>query len=144
MTRESDRRAQSGMLVRRAGYAFSMAEEWRVSLILDGRGGASHCRDLLRSRFGDDIAVSAGQACIFLYAGSEKAAGEAEYVAREVMAQQGLNAKFQVERWDPSDEEWRDPGEPAGPDDKPEPDRLRSTATSLLKGAAEALTWGSF
>jgi len=37
-------------------------------------GGASHC---------DDIAVSA-----------EKAAGEAEYVAREVMAQQGLNAEF--------------------------------------------------
>jgi hypothetical protein len=132
------------MLARRPGYAFPMAEEWRVSLILDGRGGTSHCRDLLRSRFGDDVAVSVEKARIFLYAGSEKAAGEAEYVAREVMAQQGLNAEFRVERWDPSDEEWRAPGEPTEPDDKPEPGRLRSTATALLKGAAQAAMRGDF
>jgi hypothetical protein len=121
-----------------------MAEEWRVSLILDGRGGTSHCRDLLRSRFGDDIAVSAEKACVFLYAGSEKAAGEAEYVAREVMAQQGLNAEVRVERWDPSDEEWRNPGEPAVSEDKPEPGRFRSTAASLLKGTAQAAMRGDF
>ena len=132
------------MLARWPGYAFPMAEEWRVSLILDGRGGASHCRDLLRRRFGDDIAVSVERTRIFLYAGSEKAAGEAEYVAREVMAQQGLNAEFRVERWDPSDKEWRDPGEPAEPDDKPEPGRLRSTAIALLKGAAQAAMRGDF
>jgi hypothetical protein len=58
-----------------------MAGEWRVSLILDGREGTPHCRDLLRSRFGDDIAVSVEKARIFLCAGPEKAAGEAEYAA---------------------------------------------------------------
>ena len=122
----------------------SMAEEWRVSLILDGRGGTFHCRDLLRSRFGDDIVVSAEKACIFLYAGSEKAAGEAEYVARDVLAQQDLNAEFRVERWDPSGGEWRDPEKPVEHDDKPAPGRLRTTATALLKGAAQAAAYGDF
>ena len=121
-----------------------MAEEWRVSLIFDGRGGASHCRDLLRSRFGDDIAVSVEKARIFLYAGSEKAAGEAEYVAREVIAQQGLTGEFRVGRWDSSDEEWRDREEPAVADDKPGPGRLLSTATALVKGAAQAAMRGDF
>ena len=60
------------------------------------------------------------------------------------MAQQGLNAEFRVERWDPSDEEWRDPGESAEPDDKPEPGRLQSTATALLKGATQAAMRGDF
>jgi hypothetical protein len=121
-----------------------MAEEWRVSLILDGRGGTSHCRDLLRSRFGDDIVVSAEKAHIFLYAGSEKAAGEAEYVAREVLAQQDLNAEFRVECWDPPCGGWRDPEEPVEHDDKPGPGRLRTTATALLKGAAQAASYGDF
>src|SRR5215472_5813455 len=122
----------------------SMAEEWRVSLILDGGGGTSHCRDLLRSRFGDDIVVSAEKAHIFLYAGSEKAAREAEYVAREVLAQQDLNGEFRFERWDPSGGEWRDPEEPVEHDDKPAPSRLRSTATALLKGVAQAASYGDF
>ena len=125
-----------------------MAEEWRVSLILDGRGGRSQCRDLLRSRFGDDIAVSAEKACIFLYTESEKAAGEAEYVAREVLAQQGLTAEFRIEQWDPSGGEWRGLEDLAEyedeHDDEPEPGRLRSTATALIKGAAWAAMWGDF
>jgi hypothetical protein len=121
-----------------------MAEEWRVSLILDGRGGTSHCRDLLRSRFGDDIVVSAEKARIFLYAGSEKAAGEAAYVARDVLAQQDLNAELHLERWDPSDGEWRDPEEPVEHDDTPEPGRQESTVIALLKGAAQAAMYGGF
>ena len=136
----------SGMLQPLNGHRYtipSMAEEWRVSLILDGRGGTSHCRDLLRSRFGDDIVVSAENACIFLYAGSEKAAGEAEYVARDVLAQQDLNAEFRVERWDPSGGEWRDPDEPAEHEDHPEPGRLETTAIAFIKGAGQALQWGS-
>jgi hypothetical protein len=62
-----------------------MAEEWRVSLVIDDRGGSvkgSYYRDLLRNRLGDDVTVSAEKTHVFLYAGSAKAAGEAGQVAR--------------------------------------------------------------
>ena len=139
--------AASGTLQPLNGHRYtipSMAEEWRVSLILNGRGDISHCRDQLRSRLGDDIVVSAEKAHMFLYAGSEKAAGEAEYIAREVLAQQDLSAEFRVECWDPSSGDWRDPQEPGQPDDKPGPGRLRSTAIALLRGAAQAASYGDF
>ena len=63
------------MLARPSGISSSMAEEWQASLTLDGRGGTvkeSHGRDLLRSRSGDDIAISAEKAQIFVYAGFRK------------------------------------------------------------------------
>ena len=63
----------------------SVAEEWRVSLVIDGRGGTakgSCYRDFLRNRLGDDVTVSAEKLRIFLYTGSAKAAGEAAQVAR--------------------------------------------------------------
>jgi len=122
-----------------------MAEEWRVSLVIDGRGGTvkgSHYRDLLRRRLGDDVTVSAGKMHIFLYTGSAKAAEEAGQMALAVLEEQSHLAKFRLERWD--GEEWRDPEEPARHEDKPEPGRLQSTATALLKGAAGAAMWGDF
>jgi hypothetical protein len=124
-----------------------MAEEWRVSLVIDGRGGTvkrSHYRDLLRNRLGDDVAVSAEKMHIFLYTGSAKAAEEAGQVALAVLEEQGQFAEVRLERWDPAGEEWRGPEEPAGHEDKPEPDRLRSTVTALLKGAAGAAMYGDF
>ncbi len=124
-----------------------MAEEWRVSLVIDGRGGTvkgSYYRDLLRNRLGDDVTVSAEKMHIFLYTGSAKAAEEAKQVARAVLEEQGQLAEFRLERWDPSDEEWCDLEEPTGHEDKPGPGRLRSTATALLKGAAGAVMRGDF
>jgi hypothetical protein len=123
----------------------SMTEEWRVSLVIDGRGGTvkgSHYRDLLRHRLGDDVTVSAGKMHIFLYTGSAKAAEEAGQTALAVLEEQSHRAEFRLERWD--GEEWRDPEEPAGHEDEPEPGRLQSTATALLKGAAGAAMWGDF
>src|SRR4029077_15908180 len=94
----------------------SMAEEWRVSLVIAGRGGAikgSHYRDLLRNRLGDDIAVSATKTHLYLYAESVKAAEEAGQVGRAVFEEQGQFAEVRLERWDSSGGEWRDPDEPA-------------------------------
>jgi hypothetical protein len=129
------------------GYTIpSMAEEWRVSLVIDGRGGTgkgSYYRDLLRDRLGDDVTVSAEKMHLFLYTGSAKAAGEAKQVALAVLEEHGQFAEFWLERWDPSGEEWRDleePGEPGNPG----PSRRRSTAKALLKGAAGAVIWGDF
>ena len=122
-----------------------MAEEWRVSLVIDGRGGTvrgPYYRDLLRHRLGDDVTVSAEKMHIFLYTGSAKAAEEAGQAALAVLEEQSHLAEFRLERWD--GEEWRDPEEPAGHEGKPGPGRLRSTATALLRGAAGAAMRGDF
>jgi hypothetical protein len=123
-----------------------MAEEWRVSLVIDGGGSTvngSRYRDLLRARLGDDVAVSAGKTHLFLYAGSAKAADEAGQVARAVLEEHGQFAEVRVERWDASAAEWRDPDEPAEHEDRPEPGRLETTAIAFIKGAGQALQWGS-
>jgi len=123
----------------------SMAEEWRVSLVIGGGGSTvkgSRYRDLLRARLGDDVAVSAGRMHLFLYAGSAKAADEAGQVARAVLEEHGQFAEVRVERWDPSGGEWRDPDEPAEHEDPPEPGRLQTTAVAFIKGAGQALARG--
>ena len=138
----------SGTLQSLNGHRYtipSMAEEWRVSLVIGGRGGAvkgSRNRDLLRNRLGDDIAVSATKTHLYLYAGSAKAAEEAGQVARAVLEEQGQLAEVRLERWDPSGGEWRDPDEPAEHEDSPEPSRLQTTATAFIKGMGEALARG--
>ena len=140
----------SGTLRSLNGYRSTisaMAEEWRVSLVIDGGGSTikgSRYRDLLRARLGDDVAVSAGKMHLFLYAESAKAADEAGQVARAVLEEQGHFADVRLERWDSSGKEWRDPGEPAEPEDKPEPGRLQTTATAFAKGAGQALMRGDF
>jgi hypothetical protein len=61
-------------------------------------------------RLGDDIGVSADKAHIYLYAGTDKAAGEAEQAAREALALDGRVAESSLlERWDPDGQKWRDP-----------------------------------
>src|SRR5690348_12221427 len=95
----------SGTLQSLNGHRYtipSMAEEWRVSLVIGGAVKGSHCRDLLRDRLGDDIAVSATKTHLYLYAGSVKAAEEAGQVARAVLEEQGRFAEVRLERWDPS------------------------------------------
>ena len=124
-----------------------MAEEWRVSLVIGGGGSTikrSLYRDLLRTRLGDDVLVSAGKMHLFLYTGSAKAADEAGQVARAVLEEQGQLADVRLERWDPSGGEWRDPDEPAEHEDSPESGRLQTTATAFVKGAGQALMWGDF
>ena len=140
----------SGTLQPLNGHRYTiptMTEEWRVSLVINGRGRAvkgSHCRDLLRNRLGDDIAVSATKTHLYLYAGSVKAAEEAGQVARAVFEEQGQLAEVRLERWDVSGGEWRDPDEPAEHEDSPEPSRLQTTATAFIKGAGQALARGDF
>jgi len=92
-------------------------EEWRVSLIarvqLAGRKPVSGdaIQDLLRSRAGEGVSVTAGKAGVFLYAGTEDAAAAAEGTAREVLAELGAVADIRVERWDPSGRAWLPAGD---------------------------------
>jgi hypothetical protein len=114
-------------------------EEWRVSLTAGGQSAAgkpvfadSVC-DLVRSRVGADVSVTAGKAGVFfLYAATADAAAAAEGVAREVLAQQGVVADIRLDRWDPSREDWLAPGDaadvelPSGPERDPGRRRLRA------------------
>jgi hypothetical protein len=69
--------------------------------------------DLLRSRAGEDVSVTAGKTGVFLYAATGHAAATAEGMAREVLAQQGLVADIRLDRWDPSRQAWLPPSDAA-------------------------------
>lgn len=61
-------------------------------------------------RLGRAIAVGAGGSQVFLYAGTELSAREAEQVAREVLAGDAIDAEFTLHRWHPIEERWEEPG----------------------------------
>lgn len=95
------------------------SNDWRVTISLTDPAQVDRARrsfseqeveEDVRRRLGRSIAVGAGDSQIFLYAGTEVAAGQAEQVAREVLAQQGIQADFALHRWHPIEEEWEDPG----------------------------------
>jgi hypothetical protein len=127
------------------------SNDWRVTISLPGPAHAERARQSLsereveedvRRRLGRSVAVGAGDSQIFLYAGTEVAAREAEQVAREVLAPLGIEAEFAVHRWHPVEEEWEDPAV-ALPRTEAERDaehqRLEDaeTAESLATGTAE-------
>jgi hypothetical protein len=96
-----------------------VGEEWRVSLIACGQLApgkpvfADSVCDLLRSRAGEDVSVTAGKTGVFLYAATADAAATAAGMAREVLAQQGLVADIRLDRWDPSRQAWLPPSDAA-------------------------------
>ena len=120
-------------------YASAMSDEWRVSLVLGDRAGVPRqAVENLRARLGDDVAVSADKTHIYLYAGTEKAAGEAGQVARDVLAMEGRVAESSLlERWDPESQKWRDPRVEA-PEDDPAPQR--SGGARLLDGVLQIMS----
>jgi hypothetical protein len=94
-----------------------VANDWRVTVTLHdpahvGRALESlhehEVEDDVRRRLGHRVAVSVDGSRIFLYAGTENAAREAEQVARELTQQHGLSADFALDRWHPIEEEWED------------------------------------
>jgi hypothetical protein len=92
--------------------------DWRVTISLPDQARVEQARrsfseheveEDVRRRLGRGVAVSAGDVQIFLYAGTEIAAREAERVAREVLASRGIEAEFALHRWHPIEEEWETP-----------------------------------
>jgi hypothetical protein len=93
-------------------------DDWRVTISLAGQAQAGQAQRALsgheveedvRRQLGQTIVVGAGDAQIFLYAGTEIAATEAQRVARDVLAQQGIQAEFALHRWHPIEEQWERP-----------------------------------
>lgn len=117
-----------------------MSDEWRVSLVLGDRAGVpKQTVENLRVHLGDDIAVSADKAHIYLYAGTEKAADEAGQVARGALAADGRVAESSLlERWDPDGQKWRDPRVEIPDDDQPPP--RRSGGAKLVDGVLQIMS----
>jgi len=91
-------------------------DDWRVTVTLHdeahvGRALQSlrehEVEDDVRRRLGRRVAVSADGPRVFLYAGTEDAAREADRVVRQVLAERGLSADFALDRWHPAEEEWQ-------------------------------------
>ncbi len=125
--------------------------DWRVTISLPGpdhvervhRSLSTHeVEEDVHRQLGRSIAVGAGDSQIFLYAGSEIAAAEAERVARDVLAQHGIQAEFTVERWHPAAEEWEKADVAMPRTDAERQDEHRrlldaETAESLATGVAQ-------
>ncbi len=98
-----------------------MAEEWRVEVELGEEGHGLTLGERLRSldlddearrKLGPGVIVTRDGARIFLYASAEEPAREAERVARELLAEEGLPARIRLTRWHPAEEAWKDAAAP--------------------------------
>ena len=94
------------------------SNDWRVTISLTDPAHLERARQSfsaheveedVRRRLGRSVAIGAGDSQIFLYAGTENAARDAERVARGVLAQQGIEAEFALHRWHPIEEGWESP-----------------------------------
>jgi hypothetical protein len=92
--------------------------DWRVTISLTGQAHVEQARQSIseqeveqdvRQRLGRNVVVGAGDSQIFLYAGTELAATEAERTARVLLGQLGIEAEFALHRWHPIEEEWQSP-----------------------------------
>jgi hypothetical protein len=128
-----------------------VANDWRVTVTLHDAAHVGRVAESVRDheveedarrRLGGRVAVSADGPSVFLYAGSENAAREADRVARDLIAKHGLSADFALDRWHPDEEEWEnaDVALPQTDDERAaEHERLEEdeTAESRATGKAE-------
>lgn len=98
-----------------------MAEEWRVEVDLEDQEHGLTLGERLRSldlddeareRLGDRVIVTRDGPKMFLYAATEAQAREAERVARDLAAAEGLSAETALTRWHPDEEAWKEPSAP--------------------------------
>ena len=94
------------------------SDDWRVTISVTGQahagpaqqpGSLRQVEEDIRRQVGRGVAVGAGDAQIFLYAGAEAAARDAEQIARDVLARHGMAAESALHRWHPIEERWETP-----------------------------------
>jgi hypothetical protein len=98
-----------------------MSDEWRVEvelgdeqhhLTLGERLRSLDLDEVAQKRLGKRVVVTRDGDRMFLYAGAEQQAQEAERVAREILSAEGLTGKIALTRWHPAEEAWKDASEP--------------------------------
>jgi hypothetical protein len=94
------------------------SDDWRVTISVSDQAQAEPAQrsfslpeveEDIRRQVGRTIAVGAGDRQVFLYAGNETAARNAERIARDVLAQHGMAAESALHRWHPIEEQWENP-----------------------------------
>ena len=94
------------------------SDDWRVTISVSDQaqtGQAQRSFSLrqveedVRRQVGRSIAVGADDRQIFLYAGTETAARDAERIARDVLARHSIAAESALHRWHPIEEQWENP-----------------------------------
>ena len=96
------------------------SDDWRVTISVSHAQAAQaqqsvslqQAEEDIRRQVGRDIGVGAGEAQIFLYAGTETAARDADRIARDVLAGHGMAAESALHRWHPLEERWETPDVP--------------------------------
>jgi hypothetical protein len=100
---------------------WAVADDWRVTVSFRTQADAERAvqsfrehelQEDARRQLGQRVALSADGPTVFLYAGTEDAAREADRVVREVLAREQLSAALTLDRWHPLEEEWEDAGVP--------------------------------
>jgi hypothetical protein len=106
---------------RRSGIVGAVADDWRVTVTFRDEADVQQAvqsvrehevEDDVRSRLGHRVAMSVDGPVVFLYAGTEDTAREADRVVREVLAQHQLSAEFTLDRWHPLEGDWEEAGVP--------------------------------
>ena len=96
-------------------------DEWRVEvelgeptggLSLSERMRAHRLDDRARELLADRVVVTHDGPRLFVYAGDEAAAREAESVIGRLLGDERLDGRLAVTRWHPVEEAWKDAGEP--------------------------------
>jgi hypothetical protein len=118
------------------------SDDWRVTISVSGQAPAgqaqqsfslSQVEEDIRGQVGRSVAVGAGDAQIFLYAGTETAARDAERIALAVLDQHGIAAEPALHRWHPIEEQWETPDVPLPQNEaerQAEHQRLEDTETA--------------
>jgi hypothetical protein len=128
-----------------------VADDWRLTVDFDDEGDGTQLVERLsarrfesdeRDRLGGRVVVSRDGPRVFFYADSEDCAREAERVATERVAEEGLQARVAFERWHPVEQAWKDAGIPLpGTEEEIDAERERQqereAAESEASGVAE-------
>jgi hypothetical protein len=94
-----------------------VADDWRVTVAFRDEADVQRAVQSVRehevegdalSGLAHRVVMSVDGPTVFLYAGTEGTAREADRVVREVLGQQQLSAEFTLDRWHPLEEEWED------------------------------------
>lgn len=125
-------------------------DEWRVEVDLDDpehgytlseRLRAHDLDDEARERLAGRVVVTRDGPLLFLYAGDEPAAREAERVIHGLVEAEGLTGTVSLARWHPDEEAWKDASEPLPRSDA---ERRAERERHLSAEAREAAEEGAF
>jgi hypothetical protein len=101
-------------------------EEFRVEVVLSDEGHGLTFWDRLRAldldddarkRLGSQVTVTRDGNRMLMYTHTLDDAQEAERTAKELVADEHLDATYTVTRWNPAEQDWTDPSVPVGPHD---------------------------